>query len=37
MKITEEVRRFADEQEIAAGLKAKAEEFRQTGGEIYVK
>jgi len=37
MKITEDVRRFADEQEIEAGLKAKAEEFKKAGGEIYVK
>jgi phosphomethylpyrimidine synthase len=41
MKITEDVRRYADEEAlreseaIAAGLKAKAEEFRATGGEIY--
>ena len=43
MKITEDVRRFAEEQgvqEVAAleaGLRAKADEFRGSGGEIYVK
>ncbi len=30
MKITEEVR------EMAAGMQAKSEEFKQTGGELYV-
>ena len=41
MKITEDVRKYADEQGIAeaeaieAGLKAKAGEFREAGGEIY--
>jgi phosphomethylpyrimidine synthase len=42
MKITEDVRRYAEEQgldpgaAIEAGLQAKAGEFRQAGGEIYV-
>lgn len=31
MKITQEVREFA-----AAGLEAKGEEFRKSGGELYV-
>jgi len=41
MRITEDVRRYAEEQGIAeaqalaAGLEAKAGEFRQAGGEIY--
>jgi phosphomethylpyrimidine synthase len=41
MRITEDVRRYAEEQGIAeaqalaAGLEAKADEFRQAGGEIY--
>jgi len=41
MRITEDVRRYAEEQgltteaAIEAGLKAKAEEFRGQGGEIY--
>jgi len=43
MRITEDVRRFAEEQglsadqAIEAGLKAKAGEFRERGGEIYVE
>jgi phosphomethylpyrimidine synthase len=43
MKITEDVRRYAAEQgldedgAVEAGLKAKAGEFREAGGEIYVK
>jgi phosphomethylpyrimidine synthase len=42
MKITDDVRRYAEEHgfggetAIAAGLQAKADEFRQAGGEIYV-
>jgi phosphomethylpyrimidine synthase len=41
MKITEEVREYAaqqgltEEKALAAGLREKAEEFRQGGGEIY--
>jgi phosphomethylpyrimidine synthase len=41
MKITEDVRRFAEQQGLAeegaieAGLQAKADEFRRAGGEIY--
>ena len=41
MKITEDVRRYAaeqglaEEEAVAAGLKAKAGEFIQSGGEIY--
>jgi phosphomethylpyrimidine synthase len=34
MRITQDVRDLADQQ---AGLAAKAEEFRQTGGELYVQ
>jgi phosphomethylpyrimidine synthase len=43
MKITEDVRRYAAEQgleageAVAAGLKAKADEFRGAGGEIYLE
>ena len=42
MRITEDVRRYAEEQglqtaeAIDAGLRAKADEFREAGGEIYV-
>ena len=42
MRITEDVRRYAEEhglettEAIEAGLRAKADEFRQEGGEIYV-
>jgi phosphomethylpyrimidine synthase len=42
MRITEDVRRYADEHGIAtneaieAGLQAKAKEFKQAGGELYV-
>ncbi|HEY2292277.1 MAG TPA: phosphomethylpyrimidine synthase ThiC [Thermoanaerobaculia bacterium] len=42
MKITEEVREYAarqgmeEERALAEGMKEKAEEFRQGGGEIYV-
>jgi phosphomethylpyrimidine synthase len=42
MKITEDVRKFAEaqgveeSQAVIAGLHAKAEEFRKQGGEIYV-
>jgi phosphomethylpyrimidine synthase len=41
MRISQDVRRYADEQGVAAedalqlGLRAKAEQFRATGGEIY--
>jgi phosphomethylpyrimidine synthase len=41
MKITEDVRKFAEAQgvgeneAVVAGLQAKAEEFRKQGGEIY--
>jgi phosphomethylpyrimidine synthase len=43
MRITDDVRRYAEEHEmgadqaIEAGLHAKADEFRKSGGEIYVK
>ena len=38
MRITQDVRDYAAKQkEIEAGLKAKAEEFRESGGEVYVK
>jgi phosphomethylpyrimidine synthase len=43
MKITEDVRRYAEEQgleaaeAVTAGLKAKAGEFREAGGEIYLE
>jgi phosphomethylpyrimidine synthase len=36
MRITQDVRDYAERLEIEAGLKAKAEEFRASGGEIYV-
>jgi phosphomethylpyrimidine synthase len=42
MKITQEVREFAaakgvaDEQGIAAGMRAKADEFKRAGGEFYI-
>ena len=42
MRITEDVRQFAaaqgvgEEQAVLAGLQAKAEEFRKSGGEIYL-
>jgi phosphomethylpyrimidine synthase len=41
MKITDDIRRYADEhglnstEAIEAGLKAKADEFHAAGGEIY--
>jgi phosphomethylpyrimidine synthase len=43
MKITEDVRKFAEEQgvdetnAVVAGLHAKADEFRKKGGEIYTE
>jgi phosphomethylpyrimidine synthase len=43
MKITEDIRRFAAEQGMAAGqvveagMREKAEEFREKGGELYVE
>ena len=37
MRITQDVREYAKQQQIEAGLKSKAEEFREAGGEIYVK
>jgi phosphomethylpyrimidine synthase len=43
MKITEDVRRYAAEQgletgeAVEAGMKAKADEFREAGGEIYLE
>jgi phosphomethylpyrimidine synthase len=37
MRITQDVRDYAREQEIAAGMAAKAEEFRASGGDLYVK
>ncbi len=43
MKITEDVRRYAEQQglgdaeAVEAGLKAKAGEFREAGGEIYLE
>ena len=42
MKITQEVREFAkqqgvaEEQSLALGMQAKAEEFKRTGGEFYI-
>lgn len=41
MKITEDVRQYAEsqgletEEAIAAGMEAKAKEFRESGGEAY--
>jgi phosphomethylpyrimidine synthase len=43
MRITQEVRDFArsrnleDEEAIEAGMREKAEEFRERGGEVYTK
>ena len=37
MRITQDVRDYAATLEIEEGLKAKAAEFRESGGEIYVK
>jgi phosphomethylpyrimidine synthase len=37
MRITQDVRDYAAALEIEDGLKAKAAEFRESGGEIYVK
>jgi len=43
MKITEDIRRYAAEQGIAAedapdvGMKKMAEEFREAGSELYVE
>jgi phosphomethylpyrimidine synthase len=37
MKLTEEVRELAAKNEMEAGLAAKAAEFKQAGGELYVK
>jgi len=37
MRITQDVRDYAASLEIEKGLKAKAAEFRESGGEIYVK
>ena len=43
MKITEDIRRFAAEQgmetveAVEAGMKEKAREFRESGGEVYVQ
>lgn len=37
MKITEEVRALAAKQDIQAGLDAKSAEFKQAGGELYVR
>jgi phosphomethylpyrimidine synthase len=42
MKITDDVRRYAEEQGLTteaaleAGLREKSDEFREKGGEIYV-
>ena len=36
MRITQDVRDYAKQLEIDAGLKAKAEEFRANGGKLYV-
>ena len=42
MKITQDVREYAQKQgldeaaAVARGLNEKAEEFRKTGGEVYV-
>jgi phosphomethylpyrimidine synthase len=43
MKITEDVRKYAAEQglseqtAIAEGLRAKSAEFKESGGDLYVK
>jgi phosphomethylpyrimidine synthase len=43
MKITEDIRRFAESEGVAAGdaidvgMRAKAEEFRERGSELYVE
>ncbi|HKB91119.1 MAG TPA: phosphomethylpyrimidine synthase ThiC [Opitutaceae bacterium] len=43
MKITDDVRRYAEEhglgtaEALESGLKTKADEFRETGGELYLK
>ncbi len=43
MKITEDVRKYAAEQELSesealqAGLEQKAKEFKESGAEIYAK
>ncbi len=42
MKITEDVRRFAAEQQLSegtlqAGLEQKAREFKKSGTEVYAK
>jgi phosphomethylpyrimidine synthase len=37
MRITQDVRDYAKQLEIDAGLKAKADEFRESGGELYLK
>ncbi len=43
MKISEDIRRFADEHGVSAaeavevGMQEMAEEFRESGGELYVK
>ena len=42
MRITEDVRKYAaehgygDEEALEAGMKEKAEEFKQSGSELYV-
>jgi phosphomethylpyrimidine synthase len=42
MRITEDVRRYAEEhgmqttEALEAGLREKADEFKKSGGEIYV-
>ncbi len=37
MKLTEEVRELAAKNELETGMAAKAAEFKQAGGELYVK
>ena len=37
MKITQDVRDYAARLEAEAGMAAKAREFREAGGEVYVR
>jgi phosphomethylpyrimidine synthase len=36
MKITQEVRDYAEKQDIEKGMQEKAEEFKEKGSEIYL-
>ncbi|HME81074.1 MAG TPA: phosphomethylpyrimidine synthase ThiC, partial [Candidatus Eremiobacteraceae bacterium] len=36
MRISQDVRDYAASLEVEAGMRAKAEEFKQAGGELYV-